>query len=189
MLDRAGRATLRNFSTLFLVVAVVTVPLHLALSYVFRDTLAVSELHSQIAELPPRLQVHRVSAKVLDRFQVWTLGLLALEIALIPLFARASRRVIDVDAAGSLPSATDAWLHAARTPGGTARALRHVGSLALGLAVAVATGWLWRAIGLTLAAPLPDEVVWTAVGAIEGAAWAVGLPFLLVCINLCGRPG
>jgi hypothetical protein len=187
MLDRAWRATFRNFSTLFLVVAVVTIPLHLTLSYLFRDAIAVGELHPQIAELPRRLQVHGVSAKVLDRFHLWTLGVVALEVVLIPLFARASARVVEVDAAGRLPSATDAWMHAARTAGGAAHALAHLVNLAMGVAVAVATGWLWRAIGLTLAAPLPDEIVWAAVGAVEGAAWGVGLPFLLVCINLSSR--
>jgi hypothetical protein len=50
-LDDALRATFRNYSTLFLFVAAVAVPLHLAHAYAFRHVLAVSDLHPAIEAL------------------------------------------------------------------------------------------------------------------------------------------
>lgn len=186
--DRFLRKTFRNFSTLWLVVASVTVPLNLALAYLFRDVLAVAELHSQIAELPDRFQVKNVSARDLQAHEWWWWGLLAVQLLLVPLLARASGAVVDADASGRVTGGAAAWRRAVATSGGSARAAHNLPTVALGALTAALLILAARSIGLLALAPLPDEINWLGAGLVEGASWATGLPFLLIALNL-GRAG
>ena len=109
MLETSLQATFRNFSTLFLVVAVVVFPLHLAYGITFRDEIAVRELHSEIEELPSGRKVRGVGPAAIDRVRVARYALWLVEIAFIPLMVKATRRALDATERGELATAADAW--------------------------------------------------------------------------------
>src|SRR5918999_6295134 len=88
LVDRAFRFAFRNYSTLWLIVATAVFPLHLVHGYVFRDVMAVSELHRAIELFPERRQVARVSAADLAEARTWHTALTAVGGALIPGAAR-----------------------------------------------------------------------------------------------------
>ncbi|MGH2730386.1 MAG: hypothetical protein ACRDJI_07215 [Actinomycetota bacterium] len=183
MLDRAWRVLFRNFSTFFLVVGVITIPLHLVHSFAFRDVVGVAELHSEIEELPENLKVRGVGAEDLDRARIAYWVVTALEIALLPVLLGATRRVIEVDDDEGVPGVIDAYRHARarppsalRPPPGTATTL--IGAAAVGFAV----GWLARAAGLLVVEPLGHAAAWAGVGLVEGGSRALGAVFFLVVV-------
>lgn len=184
MLERAFSAAFRNFSTLFLMVALFTVPLHVGYSYVFRDVIEVAELHSSIEEFPDYRQVKGVGPDELRDARLAYLGLSALELALLlPLLARATGRVLEVDARGGVPTIPDAVRSVVRRGRGSARTL--LGALptvAAAALLALVIGWLFERAGLHLAEAVPDQAAWTLVGLIQGTARALAAPFLLVTI-------
>ena len=105
MLERAFSAAFRNLSTLFLMVALFTVPLHVGYSYLFRDVIEVRKIHSSIEGFPSYRQVKNVGPDELRTARLTYLGLSVLELALLlPLLARATARVLEVDAAGGVPT-------------------------------------------------------------------------------------
>ena len=184
-LDNALRYALRNFSTLFLVAALVTVPLQLAYSFVYRDVVAVGELHEFIAELPQGRKVSNVGRGRLEESRDVWLGLALLELVLVPLGIRATARVVAVDAAGGLPGVLDAWGHALSPRRGPwppwpwAGAGR-LGAIAGGFLIAVAVGWLTQTIGLILAELFGVARPWLWAGLTHGVALAAGAPWALV---------
>jgi hypothetical protein len=185
MLDRAFRRAFRSFSTLFLVVAIVTIPAHLVFSFVFRDVIATRDIHQQISEFPNYRQVRNVGPKDLTaaRFAYW--GLCALEVALIPLAMRATRRVIDVEERGGVATAPDAWRHAFdrsdRSDRDGTRRFDPASLPALGVAVFVAfvLGFLIERAGLMVVEALPDDIAWAATALVQATARAGAAPFAL----------
>src|SRR5687767_4032250 len=109
LLDRSLRLTIRNFSTLFLVVFIAIVPLHLLYGLVFGDVLALRELHPAIAEFPESRLVRGVGKADVARAEIWFWIVALIELALLPLSVRATRQVVAMDAAGEVPTAIDAW--------------------------------------------------------------------------------
>ena len=188
LLDRAFSTTLRNFSTFFLIVAAVTVPLHLAYSFAFRDVLALSEIHAAIRQLPPAQAVADVTAGDVTRADAAYLALTALEVLLVPLLWRATRRAIDLDLAGPLPSATEAWrlrpvesapLH---LPDGSVAGMVG-GSVAFGAVV-----WLLaERIGFLVVEFLPPRWFFLGAGLVRGISVALAAPFPLVAAVLARR--
>jgi hypothetical protein len=189
MLDRAWRVLFRNLSTMFLVVGVVTMPLHLVHAFVFRDAIAVAELHSEIEELPEGLKVKGVGAEDLDRARIAGWVITALEIALLPVVLGATRRVIEVDDTEGVPGVIDAYRHAGagrgaplRPPSGSAP------TLIMAIVVGVAVGWLARAAGMLVVEPLGATWAWVGFGLVEGGSRALGTMFFLVpVIDLARR--
>lgn len=189
MVDRTLRAALRNFTTLFLVAAAITVPLHVAHAFVYRDVLAVADLHDDIAQFPAARQVRSVGRVQLDdeRRAFWAVN--ALELALVPVLAGAARRVFERERSGRLPGVLDALARApARLRGarGTRVSWRAV---AAGAAVAAATGVLVERILLVLAEPLPDVAAFAGYGLAWGVARAAAAPFVLAPLALAAPPG
>lgn len=191
-LDNALRYVFRNYSTLFLLVALIAVPLHLAYTFAYRDVVAVGDLHHFIAELPLARKVAGVGRGRLAESKTAWLGVTAIELALIPLFAGAARRTVEVDAAGGLPKVIDSLAHAwpgrkrgaPRAAGGLAERLA---ALAGGLVLGLAAGWLFRRIGLVLSELVGRERLWVVVGLAEGMARAVGAPLALVSLGCFAR--
>jgi hypothetical protein len=179
MLDRAFRKTFRSFSTLFLVVAVVAIPLHLVYGFVFQDVIATRDIHEQISEFPNYRQARNVGPKDLTtaRFAYWALS--ALELALVPLAVRATKRVIDVEDRGGVATAPDAWHHALDR--GDRGRFDPATLPALGVAVIVAfvLGFLIERTGMMLVDALSDDVAWAAAAVVQGVARAVAAPFAL----------
>jgi hypothetical protein len=183
MLDRAWRVLFRNFSTLFLVVGVITIPFHLAHAFAWRDVIAVAELHSDIEELPANLKVRGVGADDVDRAHIAYWVVTALEIALLPVLLGATRRVIEVDDDGGVPGVIDAYRHAGpRRSAGLRPPPGSTAILVVAAVVGVAVGWLARTAGLLVVEPLGDAAAWVGFGLVEGGSRALGAVFFLVVV-------
>jgi hypothetical protein len=186
--DRALRTTLRNFSTFWLIVAAVTIPLNLAWALLYDDVIATQELHADIEALPPGDEVRGVDGEAIDRADRARLLVLALELALIPILVRATRRAIEREASGRVPTALAAWRSVARASGPQAAGPWRL-SVVLSMAAFALVLWgLGTLIGWLLAALVPDSIAWLAVGLTRGGALALALPFLLVGLVEARRP-
>ncbi len=185
MLERAFSAAFRNFSTLFLMVAVFTVPLHVSYTFMFRDVIEVAELHSSIEEFPDYRQVKGVGPDELRTARLTYLGLSVLELALLlPLLARATGQVLAVDARGGVPTIPGALRSVRRRHQGIAGTLLGaLPSVVAAALLALTIGWLFERAGLQLVEAVPDEATWPLVGLIRGTARALAAPFLLVAIG------
>jgi hypothetical protein len=189
LVDRALKTTLRNFSTFWLIAAAVTVPLNLAWASLYPDVIATREFHAAIETLPAGEEVRGVDGDAIDRARYGQLIVLALEIALIPLLLRATRRAIERDASGSAPTAVGAWRNVARGSGTLGRGPFRL-SVALPMAVFAVIVWALAAlIGGLLAALVGDSLAWLVVALTRGGALALALPFLLVGLVEARRPG
>lgn len=193
MLDRSLRLAVRNYSTLFLFVVVLLIPLHLAYTYAFRDVFTVSELHPQIANLTGERRVHGVGPDDLRAAQLTLLGLSLAELALAPLFARGARAALATDAAGGVPTATRAWRGVLTGPSGREERVLSEGFAAGGsrvvgvlgaLLAAAAVGLLVERVGILAIQPLRGEQLWAAAGVVQAVARAAGAPFLLAGLAL-----
>jgi hypothetical protein len=180
LVDRSLRATVRNFSTLFLLAATITLPLHVAHAYVFREVIEVAELHPAIEEFPARRKVRGVGLRQLDEARVSYLWLSVAELVLLLVLVRPTARVLEVDGRHGVPSVWDAWTGQRSSPGVFA-ALRgtSAGPLLVGAALALVVGWLTRAVGLLVVEPLPDRLAFAGIGAVEGLCRALAAPFFL----------
>ena len=187
LVDRALRTTLRNFSTFWLIAAAVMIPLNIAWGFLHQDVIAAGEIHADIETLPPGDAVGGVDGRAIDRAERAQLIVLVIELALIPLLVRATRRAIERDASGHVPTALGAWRGVARgTPRGSGPWRLSVVLPMAGLALVV---WALAAlIGGLLAAPVGGSLAWLAVGLTRGGALAVALPFLLVGVVEARRP-
>lgn len=180
LLDRALKTTLRNFSTFWLIVAVVTIPLNLAWATLFQDVVATREIHADIESLPSGDPVRGVDRQAIEFARSAQLIVLALELALIPVLLRATRRAIERDASGHVPTAFGAWRGVGRSSGARSSAPWRL-SVALAMAGFALIVWILAAlIGGLLAGPVGDALAWLVVGLTRGAALALALPFLLV---------
>jgi hypothetical protein len=179
LVDRALRTTLRNFSTFWLIAAAITIPLNVAWGFLYQDVIATREIHADIETLPPGDAVGGVDGRAIDRAERSQLIVLAIELALIPLLVRATRRAIERDASGHVPTALGAWRGVTRGSVRGSRPWRLAVALPMaGFALIV---WALTAlIGGLLAAPVGGSMAWLVVGLTRGAALAVALPFLLV---------
>ena len=187
MLESALQSAFRNFSTLFLIVAVVVFPLHLAYGLTFRDEIAVRELHPEIAELPSDRRVRGVGAAEIDRARVAGYALWLVEIALIPLFVKAARRALEATERGDVATVADAWRGAfGRDPrqwlsGGPAAAAGGIG-LAVGVLLMIEVS------GLLLTDMLPDGSRFAGVVVADTLARSSALPFVLTPLALGRAP-
>jgi len=180
MLESAFARTFGNFWTVFMIVAVVVFPLHLVYAFVFRDVIATSDFHAAIEAMPNGRRVAGVAPGDLDnaRLAFWVIS--GLELALVPVALRATRRALEVDAAGGVPTASDAWADVFRrheprrlSPGWPAAG-------AIGVVAAVTCGSLIAAIAGTvndlLVAP---ELRWVGEAVGQGVTRASALPLFL----------
>ncbi len=188
LLDRAFSTTLKSYSTLFLVVAFVTVPLQLAYSFYFRDILALIEIHPAIEQLPPAQPVGAVTAKGLERARVAYLALCGVELLFLPLLWRATRRVVALEEAGRLPSVVEAWRlrripRTAQEPPRGSRLVMVVGALLFSVAV----WFLAERIGMLVVEVVPDRLLFLGLALVRGVSLALAAPFGLVAAVLVSR--
>lgn len=189
MIDRAFRLLVRNYWSVFFVVAAVTVPLHVVYATIYHDVIAVADLHADIEQFPPLRQVHGVGRSQLDhaRLAYWIVW--AIEIALIPLFLRATRRVVEADISGRVAGAADGWRGALsrRRDGAALGAPAGPGPLIVGAAVTAVVFMLVSGIGSLVVEPIGDDRAFAGLGLAEGIARAAAAPFALV-VAVSGRP-
>lgn len=186
MVDRAFGATLRNFGTLFLMVAVLTVPLHLAYSIMFRNVIETRELHPVIETFPDSRQVRSVGRTQLTQARVGLGVLTLIELAAIPFLARGARKVLRDADAGELPSVAEA-LRSVREGPKVGFDTRGLGPVLVSAVVALAIGLLFERAGLLLIEFVPDERSYPFFGLMQGVSRALGAPFLLVMLVHAGR--
>jgi len=188
MLDRSFGDALRNFATLFLLVAAVTVPLHLVYSVIFQNVIETRELHSVIAEFPSARQVHGVGTMQLAQARIALLVISIIEIAAIPWLARATAYVLDSEPSGRIPLVGEA-LRKAGSPlhVGNVGWARRPGPLLVATLIALLVGVLIERSGLALLEFVPDASAYPFFGLMQGVARAAGAPFLLATIVLSAR--
>lgn len=189
LLDRSLTEAFKNFSTLFLLVAVFTVPLHLVYSFVFRDVIALSELHSRVSELPSFRLVRGVGSDRLTDYRIAFVGLTLIEIALIPLLAKAADEVVEVEEQGGVPTVLGALGRIGSGRPSPVRALSSgtVPGLVALVVFALVVGWLAERVGLLVVDLLGDPVRWFGAGLVRGVARALGAPFLLIATVVSSR--
>lgn len=183
LLEDALRTTLRNFSTLFLVIFAVLGPLHFLYAFVFHDVLALRELHPAISDFPASRQVRGVGRADLGRAQMWFWVLAVIELLLLPVFTRLAAHVIAVDERGEVPTATEAWRHVAeravppaRPTGGVARVV--AASLLLG----VATAFFVEVTLMVIADVAPDSAAFAVIALARSVGHSAGGVFLVVAL-------
>jgi hypothetical protein len=184
VLDRILRTTLKNFSTFFLVAAMVALPLFLAHAFWFRDVIATQEIHDSIAGLAEGERVRGVGPEDLDAARIAFGAVWLAVLAALPALLGASARVLEADRAGEVPTALGAWRKIGRTPNRDGRAPVPVLAGCIGFAALV--WWLALRIGLLLAEPLGGSLAWVGVGLARGLALALGLPWILVALAVGG---
>lgn len=186
--DQALRTTFRNYSTLFLLVALVTVTTHLVYGFIFHDVLEIDELHRFVRGLQGGRTVNGVSSSDLERAEAWRWAVQGVQLFFLPLLVGAAKRVIERDHKGEVPTVLDALRHPRSAEklsfrfGGA-----EITTVALGTALAVATWWLALRIGLLVAEPLPDPWNFIGLPLAEGVAQALGIPFFLGAVVTAGR--
>ena len=188
LLDTALRRTLRNFTTLFLLVGIFALAIHLVYGIVYRDVLAVEHLGVFISRLRPGVQVEGVSAADLAAARDNYLWVVVAQIVVLPLCMAATHRVTAVDEQGGVPTVIDALTHP--FGGGRFRVglrFREAGTVAVGALVAVAVWWLVERAELLAAEALPDSLNFIGFALARGLALAVAVPFALAPLSAAAR--
>ncbi|CAN5457570.1 hypothetical protein BH18ACT16_BH18ACT16_16830 [soil metagenome] len=179
--DRALRAAFSNFSTMFLLAAMIALPIQVTPGYLFPNVYEVRDLHPVIEQFPNGRRIARVSPRRLQRSRNVATVVWVVEIALLPLLAGAALRVVRTNQEGGVPTALRSWRGVREIPRLLA-ARSKLGVVVVGAAGALAVGWLARTIGLILAEPIPDSWAWLAISGVEGLARAAGAPFLVAAL-------
>ena len=174
MLDHALQKTFRNLSTLVLLACVITLPVHLIHAFLFKDVLSVAELRPEISEMPAGRQVRGVAKGDFDAERNTALLVLGVEILLLPLFFRASRRVMDQDDAGRVPTVVDAWKHL-----GSEGTKLEGGPILVATLIGIAAGGLVFLIGRALADMSSADLAWLLTGASRGVATATAIALVV----------
>lgn len=180
-LERTVSATFRNYSTLFLVVFALIVPLHLIYGWMFRDVLSVRELHGAIAEFPSSRQVRGVGQADVTNARLWFWIVIALEIALLPLIVKACRAVLDQDRRREVTSvrAALATVRSRRSQdAGRSGSGAWVPALAITLVIAALAEVTLR----NFADFVPDDLEFAALALASAVARSCGIPFLAVAL-------
>ena len=188
MVDRLFRTTLRNFSTLFLIAAVVTVPLHLIFSLVYKNVVETRELHDVIETFPEARQVRGVGKAKLTQSRIAMALITLIELLSIPFLVRAARRALELDRAGETPTVSES-LQAMREGGPWWPGLTRAGPVLVALAVGLVFGWLLERSGLLLLEFVSDVRSFAFYGLLQGVTRAAAAPFVLVALAETSAPG
>lgn len=182
-LERALGATLRNFSTFFLVVLVVTLPVNLAYSVVFRDVIATGAFHDEIEALGDDVAVPGVDAGAIRTARVAWWVVVLLQVASVPLLVAASRRVLQDDSEDRVPTVTRAYR---RLFDKVRREPRRAEASALlgGAAVGALVWFLGYRIGALASEALPRSAAFAGFGLTWALSLALGAPFAILPLAL-----
>ncbi len=180
LIDRSLRLTLRNFSTLFFVVAALTIPLHLAYSLVFGNVIATRELQDEIRAFPEHRQVRSVGRDQLRNSLIGFTLVTVIELAAIPFLVRATHRVLADDAEGEIPTAIEALRGIGHRQDPQSFVPGAAGTIAAAAALCIVIGWLFERNGLLLLEFVSDARSFPFYGLVQGVSRAVAAPFFLV---------
>lgn len=179
MVERAFERTLRNFSTIFMIVAAIVAPIHLVYAFTFRNVIATSDYHDAIEAMENGRKVRSVGPRELDQARLAFWIVTAGEIALVPFALRATRRALIVDDEGGVPTASDAWAHAFGRQHARPATRGWLAPAAAGLGAAAAAALLINGIGDGLTAFLSDEQRWAGEAVTQIVTRAGALPLFL----------
>ena len=188
LLDDALRVTLRNFSTLFLVIFIVLGPLHLVYAFVFHDVLALRELHPAIADFPANRQVRGVGRDALAQARIWSWVVAVVGLALTPLFLRVGSHVIAMDERDEVPTASEAWRRA-RAQAATERSGYRIGTIAAGVAIGVAIALLTQETLMVVSDLVPDSAAFGVIALAQSVGRSAGGAFVVGTFLAAGRTG
>lgn len=181
MLEKGLTLAFRDLWTYILIAAVITIPVHFVYAYTFRDVIEVAEVQEEIESFPPGRTTRDVGPGDLDAERVALMAIVLLELALLPLAARATRRALEVDLSGGVPTAWGAWKEVGQTGGGVGRALeKNLAPLAAAAALALLAGFLAERSGMLLTELLGGSTRWAGVALAQGLGRAIGAPLFLV---------
>ena len=186
MLDHSFRLTFANFSTLFLLVLAIGLPLHLAHALATREVVAARSVADRVDDLDA--PAGDITAEDVSSARTWYLLLNLIELALLVSLIPAARAIVEADEGGEVPTVSGGLRAIGRRSGwrlgAASGAWREVAVAAL---VALAVGYLVEA---TLNQALD---LWTGassfvgVAAAQATARATGAPFFLVTAALAAR--
>lgn len=181
MLEKGLSYAFRDLWTYILIAAVITIPLHFLYAFTFRSVIEVAEVHQEIEEFPEGRTTRGVGPADLDAERSAWIAVAALELALLPLAVRATRRALEVDRADGVPTAWVAWKGIGSGGGGFMRALtRNAGVLAAAAALALLAGFFAERSGMLLSEWLGSSTRWAGVALAQGLGRAIGAPLFLV---------
>ena len=189
MLEKGLSYAFRDLWTYVLIAAVVTIPLHFLYAFTFRNVIAVAEVHQEIESFTGGRTTRDVGPSDLDAERAVWIAIAGIEIALLPLAARATRRALEKDIANGVPTAFGAWADVGSAGGGFLKALaRNAGPLALAAVLALLAGFLAERAGMVLSEVLGISTRWVGVGLAQGFGRALGAPLFLVPWALAASP-
>jgi hypothetical protein len=182
LLDDVLRSVFRNFLTVLFFVAVLTVPLHLGYSIVFRQAIETREIHGEIETFPEERQVRGVGRSELFAYRAAAWILVLVELAAIPLLARGTRRIVEKDRDGEVATVGDALEHL-RVRAAT-RTWREGGmrTFAVVSVIGLVTGFLLDRTGLLLLEFVADDRTFPFFGLVRTISHATTLTFLLIAL-------
>ena len=175
MLDRALAKMFADLSTLILIACVLTAPIHLVHSYVFKDELSVREMGPEIDSLDEADRIRGVNRAEIEVERTWLAIVVVLELLTTPLVARAAQRVYSVSDQGGVPRVTDAFSDL-RSDAGLGRP--PIGPLAVIVVLGGLTAWLVLTIGTRVADMAPADLAWVGIGSARALAMAIGLAMI-----------
>jgi hypothetical protein len=189
LLDRVFRVAFRNFSTLSLIVAAVAIPLNLAYSFIWRNVIALSDLHDIISRLPAGQRVRGVSPDDVAAARGWALALVGVQILLIPVLVRAAGAARDDEASGGVPTVVGSYRNVTgrRGPNQDYAAGRGV-TIVVAIVFAAGIYLLVSVAGSVVTGLLPERLSFLGGGLTRAVALALALPWPLVAVAYPGRP-
>ena len=181
MLEKGLSYAFRDLWTYILIAAVITIPLHFVYAVTFRNVIAVAEVHDEIEGFSAGRTTRDVGPSDLDMERAAWMAIAAIELALLPLAARATRRALERDIDDKVPTAIGAWAGIGSAGGDFGAALkRNLGPLALAALLALTAGFLAERAGMMLSEVLGIGTRWVGVALAQGLGRAIGAPLFLV---------
>jgi hypothetical protein len=182
LLDYVLRTIFRNFFTVFFFVAVLTVPLHLGYSVVFREAIETREIHDEIEAFPEDRQVRGVGRGELFAYRATAWFLVLVELAAVPLLARGTRRIVRQDDDGQVTTVRDAFEHLRVRAGTTSWREAGVRTFVVVFVIGLVTGFLLDRTGVLLLEFVSDVRSFPFFGLVRAISHSTTLTFLLIAL-------
>jgi hypothetical protein len=186
VIERALQATFRHLTTVFLLVALVATPLHVAYAIAFKDVIAVDAVHDRIEDLPEGREIKGVDSGLLGESRAYFLLLEAIELMAAVILLGAVVRVLEDEDAARMPTVSGALKGIGRRPH-LNFAARLWASIAICAVIAVGMGYLTEVSLVALSDVVSPDHRWAWIAVSRAAARSLSAPFVLVPIALASR--
>lgn len=180
MLERALQLTFRDFSTWFLLVALVVVPIELVYSFAFRDVIAVRHIHGAIEAFDEGQDARGVGPGELRTARIARWGATALQLLLLPWLATVARGLLDQLVGGRVPSIRAALAERRARASVLGALTRAPATLIAAAGTSLLLGLLLFQLGNLVIEPVRGGAAWAGIGMVHGVARSVALPVLVI---------